>query len=122
MSSDGCGSASGPLWVWFQADSVVCLRTKWYRNGVPLSIKRATARLELPAGQLPSRRALVILLVRDAGIAQLVERQLPKLDVAGSNPVARSINPKDSEPKTLLRGRMVRSTWPPSRQPPAGLE
>ncbi len=25
-----------------------------------------------------------------AGIAQLVERQLPKLDVAGSNPVARS--------------------------------
>src|SRR5215831_5373004 len=26
----------------------------------------------------------------DAGIAQLVERQLPKLNVAGSNPVARS--------------------------------
>jgi hypothetical protein len=26
----------------------------------------------------------------DAGIAQLVERQLPKLKVAGSNPVARS--------------------------------
>ena len=44
-----------------------------------------------PAGRLPSRRALVILRVRDAGIAQLVERQLPKLDVAGSNPVARSI-------------------------------
>ena len=27
---------------------------------------------------------------RVAGIAQLVERQLPKLDVAGSSPVARS--------------------------------
>ena len=26
-----------------------------------------------------------------AGIAQLVERQLPKLDVAGSNPVSRSM-------------------------------
>ncbi len=26
-----------------------------------------------------------------AGVAQLVERQLPKLDVAGSNPVARSV-------------------------------
>ena len=26
-----------------------------------------------------------------AGVAQLVERQLPKLDVAGSSPVARSI-------------------------------
>jgi hypothetical protein len=26
----------------------------------------------------------------DAGVAQLVERQLPKLNVAGSNPVARS--------------------------------
>ena len=27
-----------------------------------------------------------------AGVAQLVERQLPKLDVAGSSPVARSIS------------------------------
>ena len=73
-----------------------------------------------PEGRLPSRLALVILRVRDAGIAQLVERQLPKLDVAGSNPVARSINPKDSGPKTRLRGLMVRSIWPLSCQ--AGLE
>jgi hypothetical protein len=29
--------------------------------------------------------------VFDAGIAQLVEHKLPKLGVAGSNPVARSI-------------------------------
>jgi len=27
----------------------------------------------------------------NAGVAQLVERKLPKLEVAGSNPVARSI-------------------------------
>ena len=27
---------------------------------------------------------------RDAGVAQLVEHELPKLGVAGSNPVARS--------------------------------
>jgi hypothetical protein len=31
-----------------------------------------------------------ILLESNAGIAQLVECQLPKLNVAGSNPVARS--------------------------------
>ena len=29
----------------------------------------------------------------DAGVAQLVEHELPKLGVAGSNPVARSIAP-----------------------------
>ena len=29
-----------------------------------------------------------------AGVAQLVEHELPKLGVAGSNPVARSINSK----------------------------
>ena len=29
-----------------------------------------------------------------AGVAQLVERQLPKLDVAGSNPVSRSLDQK----------------------------
>ena len=28
---------------------------------------------------------------REAGVAQLVEHELPKLGVAGSNPVARSI-------------------------------
>ena len=28
----------------------------------------------------------------DAGVAQLVEHELPKLGVAGSNPVARSIH------------------------------
>jgi hypothetical protein len=31
------------------------------------------------------------MLIERAGIAQLVEHQLPKLRVAGSNPVARSI-------------------------------
>ncbi len=39
---------------------------------------------------LPRRRAFAIFQPARAGIAQLVERQLPKLDVAGSNPVARS--------------------------------
>ena len=39
---------------------------------------------------VPRRRAFAIFHPARAGIAQLVERQLPKLDVAGSNPVARS--------------------------------
>jgi hypothetical protein len=33
----------------------------------------------------------VILVITSAGVAQLVEHQLPKLRVAGSNPVSRSI-------------------------------
>ena len=43
----------------------------------------------LPCRALPHRIPSGIF-ARGAGIAQLVERQLPKLDVAGSNPVARS--------------------------------
>ena len=43
-----------------------------------------------PAARVASRRPFRYILRLRAGIAQLVERQLPKLDVAGSNPVARS--------------------------------
>jgi GTPase len=42
----------------------------------------------------------------DAGIAQLVERELPKLEVAGSTPVARSI--PDSIPARPARDRAAR--------------
>ena len=48
-----------------------------------------------------------------AGLAQLVERQLPKLDVAGSSPVSRSI---------FLPGRSQRPAQPfpvPASQPPS---
>ncbi len=38
---------------------------------------------DIPASGHTLRRSIV------AGVAQLVERQLPKLDVAGSNPVSR---------------------------------
>jgi hypothetical protein len=34
-----------------------------------------------------------------AGVAQLVEYELPKLGVAGSNPVARSIPPRGLAPR-----------------------
>jgi hypothetical protein len=46
---------------------------------------------------LPCRRSFAIFRAARAGIAQLVERQLPKLDVAGSNPVARSNSAIPSE-------------------------
>ena len=39
---------------------------------------------------LPPLGALAYLAKSPAGVAQLVERQLPKLDVVGSNPIARS--------------------------------
>ena len=38
----------------------------------------------------PEQRYLANITSSDAGVAQLVECQLPKLNVAGSNPVARS--------------------------------
>ena len=41
-----------------------------------------------------------------AGVIQLVECQLPKLDVAGSSPVARSIHDKDL--RTIRRKLMAR--------------
>ena len=40
---------------------------------------------------LTTRGCLITLPIVRAGIAQLVEYELPKLGVAGSNPVARSI-------------------------------
>src|SRR5689334_11162132 len=50
----------------------------------------------------------------DAGVAQLVEHQLPKLRVAGSNPVARSISPK------ALVFHPFRGGWPLDPGPAAG--
>ena len=40
---------------------------------------------------LTTQMPAVIMLFKKAGVAQLVEYKLPKLGVAGSNPVARSI-------------------------------
>ena len=53
----------------------------------------------------------------DAGIAQLVEHKLPKLGVAGSSPVARSISSEiisaqiqvGEIPKTGSKGRLKRA-------------
>src|SRR5580700_1904569 len=54
-----------------------------------------------------------------AGVAQLVERQPSKLNVAGSNPVARSVR-KKHEAEVQYRGR---SRWgiPPPPSPSAHL-
>jgi hypothetical protein len=45
---------------------------------------------------------------RDAGIAQLVECKLPKLDVAGSTPVARS-NPVVNATRAAIPGFLLSS-------------
>ena len=45
---------------------------------------------------------------KNAGVAQLVERQPSKLNVAGSNPVSRSRD-QMSTASWLLRGRDVKS-------------
>ena len=52
----------------------------------------ATLRMPFPRfpRALPSPTSFRYISRDRAGIAQLVERQLPKLNVAGSNPVARS--------------------------------
>jgi hypothetical protein len=42
-----------------------------------------------------------------ANVAQLVERQLPKLDVAGSNPVIRSFYYDEFIPENKKRGGML---------------
>jgi hypothetical protein len=47
--------------------------------------------VEPPRKYLHSYVALCIFLLSYAGIAQLVERNLAKVDVAGSNPVSRSV-------------------------------
>ncbi len=46
-----------------------------------------------------------IMIFEKAGVAQLVECKLPKLDVAGSSPVARSIHKRK---KTDYRGQTGR--------------
>ena len=57
-------------------------------------------------------RILLYLLSQIAGIAQLVERHLAKVNVAGSNPVSRSINAKVKMPtarreKGKSRGKLL---------------
>ena len=44
-----------------------------------------------PVFSLTGNRPVAIISSEKAGVAQLVERKLPKLEVAGSSPVARSI-------------------------------
>ena len=51
-----------------------------------------------------------------AGVIQLVECQLPKLDVAGSSPVARSLRINDLQRRRNQRFRR-RSRWCPRRCP-----
>ena len=59
---------------------------------IPDQADRSRIPLTPDAAEILSERRLVWLDVRSrAGIAQLVERQLPKLDVASSNLVSRSI-------------------------------
>src|SRR5687768_16727849 len=80
-----------------------------YPNREPRS--KAPARLD--------RSRAIRYIARRAGIAQLVERQLPKLNVAGSSPVARSTTPSSSH-RLVAAAPALAARPPPSGVVPAG--
>src|SRR5436305_967215 len=60
---------------------------------------------------------LFVLPIRgSAGLTQLVECQLPKLDVAGSNPVSRSTMSRTSVRRRRLRRRFTPRSPTPERE------